>query len=49
MLFRNCTRFSLSFSLVRDEPQKRFKHARSLFLRTSAFFMQNEKNLHVKI
>ena len=39
MLFRNCTRFSLSFSLVHDKPQKGFKHARSLFLR----FIRNKK------
>ena len=35
----NCTRFLLSFSLLHDEPQKRFKHARSLFLRTNALFI----------
>ena len=35
--FAICTRFSL----VHDEPKKHFKHARSLFLYTDAFFIQN--------
>ena len=43
MLFRNCTRFSL----VHDGPQKRFKHAFSLYLRTNAFFAK--KKFHGKI
>ena len=45
MLFRN----SIRFSLVHDKPPNRFKHARSLFLHTNAFFIQNKKNLCVKI
>ena len=50
MLSRNCTRFSLNFSLVHDEPQKRFEHARSLFLRTNAFFIyKRKKNLYQKL
>ena len=36
-----CTRFSS----VQDEPQKRFKHASSIFLCSNAFFMQNIKTI----
>ena len=38
MLFHNCTRFLLSFSLVHDESQKHFKHA---------FFVKTVMNLMV--